>query len=158
MSARVSVAGHPLHAMLVTIPIGLWVFSLVADVVFVSTGDARWETTAYFTLGGGIVGALLAAAAGLLDFLGLHEPYERRVATMHLVLNLIIIALQGANFWLRSLPGMDGSLPISLSVLAVTTLAVSGALGGHLVHVLGVTQPHHREPEPLSDDRLHPRH
>ncbi len=29
---------------------------------------------------------------------------------MHLVLNLIIIALQGANFWLRSLPGMDGSL------------------------------------------------
>src|SRR5689334_2100197 len=98
MSSRVSIAGHPLHPMLVTIPIGLWIFSLVSDLVFVSTGDSRWETTAYFTLGGGIVGALLAALPGLLDLLGLHDARERRTGTIHLVLNLSIVAIQVVNF------------------------------------------------------------
>ena len=64
MTTCVTVGGHPLHPMLVTLPIGLWVFSLVCDFVFVSNGDTRWETTAYFTLGGGIAGALLAAIPG----------------------------------------------------------------------------------------------
>jgi uncharacterized membrane protein len=112
MSTRVSIAGHPLHAMLVTIPIGLWVFSLISDIAFMSTGDARWATTAYFTLGGGIVGALLAAVPGLLDFLGLHEPRERRVGTMHLALNLAIVAIQAVNFWLRAASDVASSLPI----------------------------------------------
>jgi uncharacterized membrane protein len=157
MSTRVSIAGHPLHAMLVTIPIGLWVFSLVCDIAFISSGDARWATTAYFTLGGGVVGALLAAVPGLLDFLGLHEPRERRVGTMHLVLNLAIVAIQAVNFWLRSESDVAASLPILISVVAIAALVVSGWLGGHLVHVLGVTQPHHGEQHPLEHDRLHPR-
>jgi uncharacterized membrane protein len=158
MSTRVSIAGHPLHAMLVTIPIGLWVFSLVSDIVFVSTGDTQWATTAYFTLGGGIVGALLAAVPGLLDFLGLHDARERRVATIHLVLNLAIVAIQAANFWLRSqaTPGA-ANLPMLISVVAIAALVVSGWLGGQLVHVLGVTQPHHGELAHQEHDRLHPR-
>lgn len=158
MSTRISIAGQPLHALLVTIPVGLWVFSLVSDVVFASTGNIFWDATAYFTLGGGMVGALLAAVPGLLDFAGLRDPYARRVATMHLVLNLSILAIQVVNFWLRSLPGENSaSLPMSLSVISVTALVVSACLGGHLVHVLGVTQPSHREREPVREDRLHPR-
>jgi uncharacterized membrane protein len=130
----------------------------VADLVFASNGDTRWETTAYFTLGGGIVGALLAAVPGLLDFLGLHEPRERRVGTIHLVLNLSIVVLQAINFWLRSQAGPGGeNLPIFISIVAVAALIVSGWLGGQLVHVLGVTQPHHGEPSTVEHDRLHPR-
>jgi uncharacterized membrane protein len=158
MSTRVSIAGHPLHAMLVTIPIGLWVFSLVSDIAFISTGDGRWESTAYFTLGGGIIGALLAAVPGLLDFLGLHEPRERRVATFHLAINLAIVVIQAVNFWLRSEGGPGGqNLPMLISVVAVAALVVSGWLGGQLVHVLGVTQPHHGEGDAIKHDRLHPR-
>lgn len=156
MSSRVSIAGHPLHAMLVTIPIGLWVFSLVSDIAVLSTGDARWESTAYFTLGGGIVGALLAAVPGLLDFLGLHEPRERRTATYHLALNLAIVVIQIVNFWLRAETGSQ-NLPVLISIVAVAALVVSGWLGGQLVHVLGVTQPHHGEPGTIEHDRLHPR-
>jgi uncharacterized membrane protein len=143
--------------MLVTIPIGLWVFSLVCDIVFASTGDGRWEITAYFTLGGGIVGALLAAVPGLLDFLGLHEPRERRVAAAHLALNLAIVAVQAVNFWLRGQVSIGPALPMLISVVAVAALVVSGWLGGQLVHVLGVTQPHHGEREMLDEKHLHPR-
>ena len=46
MTTRVTIANHPIHAMLVTIPIGLWVFSLVSDSVVAAAGDGRWEITA----------------------------------------------------------------------------------------------------------------
>jgi uncharacterized membrane protein len=157
MTTRVTIAGHPLHAMLVTIPIGLWVFSLISDIVFALTGDIRWDVTAYFTLGGGIVGALLAAVPGLLDFLGLHKAEERRIAVIHLSLNLAIVAVQVINFWIRGQTMTSGRLPMLMSVVAVAALVVSGWLGGQLVHVLGVTQPHHGEAESLDRDRLHPR-
>ena len=157
MTTRVTIANHPVHAMLVTLPIGLWVFSLVSDIVYVSTGDGRWETTAYFTLGGGIVGALLAAVPGLLDFVGLHEPRERRVGVMHMILNLAIAALQAINFWLRTQESTRPSIAVSLSIIAVAALFVSGWLGGQLVHVLGVTQPHHGEARAVDNERLHPR-
>jgi uncharacterized membrane protein len=157
MTTRVTIADHPLHPMLVTLPIGLWVFSLVCDIVFASTGDGRWETTAYFTLGGGIVGALLAAVPGLLDFVGLHDPRERKVGVAHLGLNLAIVVLQAINFWLRGEPSTAPRVPMLLSVVAVAALLVSGWLGGQLVHVLGVTQPHHGEPGVIDKEHLHPR-
>lgn len=157
MSTRVTLAGHPIHPMLVTLPIGLWVFSLVCDFVFISTGDPRWEVTAYFTLGGGIVGALLAAVPGLLDLLGMHEPRAQRVGIYHMVLNLAIVAAQAANFWLRMQDGGGDVLPRGISIVAVAALIASGWLGGHLVHVLGVTQPGTAGEAPARQDQLHPR-
>lgn len=146
MTTRASIAGHPLHPMLVNIPIGLWVFSLVCDFVYVGTDDARWAVTAYFTLGGGVIGALLAAVPGLIDLLGLHDPRAVRVGMYHLVLNLGIVALQAVNFWLRMGDGGDVAvLPRAISIVAVAALVISGWLGWHLVHIFGVTQPHSGE-------------
>ena len=158
MSTRASIAGHPVHVMLVNIPIGLWVFSLICDFAYVGTDDARWAITAYFTLGGGVIGALAAAVPGAIDLLGLRDQRAVRVGTYHLVLNLAIVAAQAVNFWLRMGDGGDVAvLPRAISIVAVATLAISGWLGWHLVHVFGVTQPndadevaahHHDEPHP----------
>jgi len=157
MTTRVTVAGHPIHAMLVTLPIGLWVFALAADIIYASTGDTRWEVTAYFCVGGGIIGALLAAIPGLVDLLGLHEGTERRTGITHMTINLLIVVLQVVNFWMRGRLDISPQTPMLLSVVAVAALFVSGWLGGQLVHVLGVTQPHHGEHHPGEADRLHPR-
>jgi uncharacterized membrane protein len=156
---RATIAGHPIHPMLVSFPIGLWVFSLVCDVVFAATGDAQWLMTAYLTLGGGIVGALLAAVPGLIDLLALHEGVERRTGVLHMVLNLAIVAVQAVNFWIRSMSEYSFTLVLGISVVAVGTLVVSGWLGGHLVHVLGVTQPHRDATGAAATpgDRLRPR-
>jgi len=157
MTTRVTIAGHPVHAMLVTIPIGLWVFTLTSDIVFALTGDYRWEATAFFTLAGGIAGALLAAVPGMFDLLGLHEPRERRVGIIHMSVNLAIVVLQIVNFTLRASFQADTNLTIALSALAVAALLVSGWLGGQLVHVFGVTQPGHASSQSPQSDRLHPR-
>jgi len=155
MSARVTIAGHPIHAMLVTIPIGLWIFTLTSDVVFTVTADSRWEATAFFPLAGGIAGALLAAVPGLFDLLGLPASRERRIGIFHMSVNLAIVAVQAINLALRATSGLDTSLTLALSALSVAALIVSGWLGGELVHVLGVTQPDAAEARSPQRERLH---
>lgn len=145
MSTRATIAGHPIHPMLVTLPIGLWIFTLTSDIVFAVTGDPGWATTAFYTLAGGLAGALLAAAPGLLDVLRLREAREQRIGILHMVLNLAIVVVQAVNFALRATAPVpaETNTTLALSALAVAALIVSGWLGGELVHVLGVTQPEH---------------
>jgi len=138
MRTPASIAGHPIHPMLVPIAIGLWIFSLVGD-LFHAGGSAQpaWTTVAYYCMGGGIAGALLAAVPGLIDLLSLPEG-PRKTAIVHMTINLTVVALYAVNFWMRSgAPGDPGRL-IWLSVIAIGLLVVSGWLGGKLVYELGV--------------------
>jgi uncharacterized membrane protein len=138
MRTPASIAGHPIHPMLVPIPIGLWVFSLVCDIVFTVGGkNPDWATVALFTMGGGIVGALLAAVPGLIDLLSLSER-PRKIALMHMSINLAVVVLYVINLWMRARgPGDPGAL-MWLSVVSLGMLAASGWLGGKLVYELGV--------------------
>ena len=64
--------GHPFHALLVTIPIGAWVASFVFDIVSVAADDAEsFGRGALWLIGIGLVGAVVAAAVGLMDLSGL---------------------------------------------------------------------------------------
>jgi uncharacterized membrane protein len=133
--------------MLVTIPIGLWVFSLVGDLIRLATGEPMWSAIAFYTLLGGEVGAIVAAVPGLIDFKYVRERFgqrARRVVTLHMALNLAAVAMVGVNLWLRT--STDAAAwPVALSAITIAVLAVSGWLGGELVHVLGVSTP--RPPE-----------
>lgn len=142
MSSPASIAGHPLHPMLVPLPIGLWVFSFVADLVALSTGGGSWPAIAFYTMLGGLVGAVLAAIPGLIDFTAVHAAPVRRVAILHLVLNLCLVILYSVNLWLRW-DLVSGRLPLLLSALGILALGFSGWLGGELVFVrrVGVASP-----------------
>ena len=101
MRTPASIARHPIHPMLVPIPIGLWIFSLVADLIHAggSTNPA-WTTVAFYCMGGGIVGALAAALPGLIDLLSL-PPGPRKTAITHMTINLTVVVLYVINFWMR---------------------------------------------------------
>jgi uncharacterized membrane protein len=124
--------------MLVTVPIGLWLFSFVCDLLFAVSGDAAWAFVAFYALAGGALGALAAAVPGFVDFLALRARRARRIAALHMGLNLALVLLVGLNLWLRWTTD-DAAWPIGLSTLMVVMLGVSGWFGGELVHVLGVT-------------------
>ena len=82
MRTPANVAGHPIHPMLITLPIGLWVFSFVCDLFFVfGSGAPVWSTVALYTMAGGIVGALAAAIPGFIDLLSLPARAKRRSST-----------------------------------------------------------------------------
>ena len=140
MRTPASIRGHPLHPILITIPIGLWVFSLVCDLIALrSPRPEVYFICSLFTMIGGIVGALIAAVPGLIDLLSLKERHLRRIALIHMALNLFIVALYVVNLWLRIDHPPSPAVPVALSVAGIVLLSVSGWLGAELVHVHGVT-------------------
>lgn len=149
MATPASVAKHPIHPMLVVFPIGLWVFSLVSDLIFVlGSGNAVWNDLAYYTMAGGLVGALLAALPGLIDFLSLAEPRVKKIGTWHMIPNLLAVALFAVSLWLRTRTAPGDSLPIALSVIGIALIGLSGWLGGEMVYVHGVAVERQREAKP----------
>src|SRR5215211_7129756 len=62
--------GHPLHPILITLPIGLFAATFLLDIVFWVSGTTAFATTATWLLGFGLLAAVAAAIAGLIDFLG----------------------------------------------------------------------------------------
>ncbi len=150
MHTPASIRNHPIHPMLVTIPIGLWIFSLACDLIGLrSVHPDLWFVVALYTMIGGILGALAAAIVGLIDLLSLRKPNLRKIALIHMTLNLVIVVLYVVNVWLRISNPTQTTGPLTLSVVAITMLLVSGWLGGELVHVHGVgVQPAARGEEP----------
>ncbi|HSC22520.1 MAG TPA: DUF2231 domain-containing protein [Casimicrobiaceae bacterium] len=134
MRTPASIAGHPIHPMLVPLPIGMWVLSLACDIVAAYAADpANWKIVALYAMVGGIIGALLAAIFGLVDLLSLPAAI-RRTALAHMGINLTVVVLFVIDAWLR----VSGSDPVWLSVIAILLLLVSGWLGGKMVYRLGV--------------------
>ena len=138
MQTPASIARHPIHPMLVPIPIGLWIFSFVCDLVHAFGGAAdAWTTVALYTMAGGIIGALLAALPGFVDLLSLPEG-PRSTAIKHMALNLTIVVLYIINFLMRWRdPANPGGL-VWLSLISLALLVISGWLGGKMVYEYGV--------------------
>ena len=139
MRTPAQIGGHPIHPMLVTIPIGLWIFSLVADLIAMRSGAAEtWHAAALYTMVGGIIGALAAALPGLIDLLSLKDPGIKSTAVKHMALNLTIVALYVINAWTRVQASVSPNASLILSVVAIAMLLVSGWLGGKMVYEAGV--------------------
>jgi len=139
MASRASVLKHPIHPMLVPFPIGLWIFSLVSDIIYgLGWGGPIWNDMAFYTMAGGIVGGLAAAVPGLVDYWSMSDPEPKKIAKMHMILNVTIVGIFIVNLWLRTTLAPDARLPLILSFLGVILLGLSGWLGGELVYVHGV--------------------
>jgi uncharacterized membrane protein len=137
MKTPASIAHHPIHPMLVSIPIGLWVFSLVCDLFYLRGGGGEvWRSVALFSLVGGLAGALVAAIPGFIDMLSL-DGYLKRVALTHMAINLLVVGLYAVNGWLRT---TDANVETTtwLSAAGIGLLLISGWLGGKMVYVHGV--------------------
>jgi uncharacterized membrane protein len=143
MSTPASVRNHPIHPMLVVFPIGLWIFSLVCDAIYhLGPHNPFWKSVAFYSMAGGILGALLAAIPGFIDYLSLTDRRVKRIATIHMALNLFVAALFIFNLGFRynAAPSSD-AVGVALSIIGIAFMAVSGWLGAALVyeHRVGVS-------------------
>lgn len=147
MASPASIGKHPIHPMLVAFPIGLWVFSLVADIIYIAGGEPTWSIVAFYTMIGGTIGGVMAAVPGFVDYFSITNSRVQKIATLHLVLNASIITLYVVDILQRARGADIAGLPIILSVVANILLVISGWLGGHMVYVHGVAV------EPQTGDR-----
>jgi uncharacterized membrane protein len=139
MSTPASIKGHPIHPMLIALPVGLWILALVCDVVYtLRPGREVWAHAALVAVGGGVVGALLAAVPGLIDLLSLTDPKVKKIGVWHMIINLAAVAVFAVNFGMRSQRAPGDAPPLILTVIGVALIGVSGWLGGAMVYVHGV--------------------
>lgn len=136
--------GHPFHPILVTVPIGAWVASLIFDVGSRIDSDPRFLTQgSEWLIAIGVLGALAAATIGFLDFFAIAPGTAAyRTALIHMSLNLLITAAYALGWWWRYAAHTDHNQvaigQIVLSAVSLATLALSGALGGKLAYHYGV--------------------
>jgi uncharacterized membrane protein len=125
--------------MLVPIAIGGFVLSFAFDLICLASGASTpWPILAYYTMVGGILGALAAAIPGLVDLMSLPPGPIKKTALTHMGVNLTVVALYVCNAFLRHGNPQDLKLPMILSAVAVLMLLFSGWLGGKMVFEAGV--------------------
>ena len=141
MATLARINGHPVHPMLVSFPIALFIAAFLCDIARIVTGTSSpYWTLAYYSIGGGLVGALLAALPGFFDYLSLARSEVKRLGSWHMIANSGVVILFLINFYLRrpsgsAATGGGKALPVVLSSLGVALLGISGWLGGELVYV-----------------------
>src|SRR5581483_2716107 len=125
MRSKVAIAGHPLHPMLVPLPIGLLFGAVVADFAYLLTDkDTMWYDIAFWALIGGVVTALIAAVAGFAEFWLMARHMDgREMAIAHMVMNLTVVALFTVSIILRlnnnALDGASFGAAFALSLVGI---------------------------------------
>ena len=158
MASRASIGGHPIHPMLIPFPIGLLVFSFIADLIYLWRGNPMWrDYIAFYTMLGGILGGAAAAIPGLIDWATLTDRAAVKVANWHARVNITTLVIFIASFYLRTtggaawIPNMP-MLPFILSILGIIGLSIAGWLGGQLVFAHGVAVEAKAEPTPAKPE------
>jgi uncharacterized membrane protein len=133
-----AVAGHPVHPMVVPIPIGLLTAAVASDIAYAVTRDGFWARASRWLLRGGIVGGLVAGSIGLIDFSTIRSA-RTPGGVGHASGNVAILALSAVSLVIRR--GSPRHVPLAamaLSALAGAMLAVTGWLGGELSYRNGI--------------------
>ena len=120
--------GHPLHPLMVTVPIGAFVGTAVLDLVPGNRDAARTLT------GLGLAAVAPTALLGLADYSDLDER-QRRVGIAHATMNTVAAALFTGSYLSRARGAHTRGTV--LSALGLTVLSAGGALGGHLSYAQG---------------------
>ena len=141
MESRAKLFGHPIHPMLIVIPLGAFIAAVLFDAVALWQGSLTWAQVGYWNIALGIVGGLLAAVFGLIDWLAIPSGTRaKRIGLLHGASNVVVVALF-AFVWLtrRAAPDVTPtSLLFGVELVALALGSVAGWLGGELVDRLGV--------------------
>src|SRR5512140_1174637 len=135
MESKAKLAGHPIHPMLIVFPLGLLATSFIFDIIRMAAGAGALGIASYWMIAAGVVGGLVAAVFGLVDWLAIPRGTRAwRIGAFHGAGNVVVVALFAASWFLRrGDPVHAGSGPFILSLVAVLLALVTGWLGGELV-------------------------
>src|SRR5688500_4750097 len=124
MESRAKLLGHPIHPMLIVLPLGLFISAVVFDAVYLWRGSATFATVAFWNIAGGIVGGLAAAVFGLIDWLAIPGGTRaKRIGLLHGGANVVVV-LMFAFVWLARGEVPDTAPNTTLFLLEIVALGL----------------------------------
>ncbi|MFL5642831.1 MAG: DUF2231 domain-containing protein [Chloroflexota bacterium] len=141
MESRTKLLGHPIHPMLIVLPLGLLAMAVVFDIIYLVGGDETFANVAFWDITAGIIGGLAAAVFGFIDWLAIpKDTRARRIGLVHGTGNFVIVLLFIVSWLLRV---SDHSyapnlLPFLLGLVGVGMALGTAWLGGELVYRMRV--------------------
>lgn len=140
MESRVKMFGHAIHPILIVFPLGLLSAAVIFDVIYLVWGSGVMATVAFWMMTAGIIGGLLAAPFGFIDWLSIpNGTRAKTIGATHGITNVLVLLLFVGSWGMRSdLPERPEMLASILSLIGFGLAAVGGWLGGELVERLGV--------------------
>ena len=141
MEAKAKLLGHPIHQMVIVLPLGLLIAAWLADIALFLTGRAVLAEVAYWNTIGGIATGLFAAIFGFIDWLGVPmNTRAKRIGLWHASFNVLMLLLFIGSLLIRH--NIAGHIPNALAFICATIAigigSISGWLGGELVNRLGI--------------------
>ena len=140
MESKAKALGHPVHPMIIVFPLGLLGTAVVFDIIALIQHSYSWYRINFWMIAAGIVGGLVAAAFGLVDWFEIPAGTRaKRLGFYHAVLNTVVVLLFVASWFLRQ--GNDevpSAAALVLSFAGALISVVGAWLGGELVYRLGV--------------------
>ena len=140
MEAKAKLFGHSIHQMLIVFPLGLLGMGVVFDVVFMTLQDQLFAAVAYWMIVAGLVGGLLAAPFGLIDWLSIPAGSRARsVGAAHGIGNVVVVVLfLGSVLLRRDDMAVPPAAAYVCSFLGLLLALFTGWLGGELVARFGI--------------------
>ncbi len=141
MESKAKLFGHAIHPILIVYPLGLLSTAVVFDIIYLVTANPTWATVSFWMIAAGVVGGLMAAAFGLVDYINIpNGTRAKRIGLLHGLTNVGVVALFAISWLLRYgvTPEPPPTLAFVLSFVGVGAALLGGWLGGELVERLGV--------------------
>ena len=140
LGSTAQIAKHPIHPMLVPFPIVCFVGTLITDIAYYATANMIWADFSAWLVTVGVIMGVLAAIAGLIDFLGNRLIRAQRPAWPHVLGNILVLVLATFNVFVHGRDAWTSVVPtgLILSAIVVLILPVTGWLGWSMVYRHGV--------------------
>lgn len=144
--------GHPLHPLLVHLPIGLLVMSWILDLFNLPTVGREpslpLDKCAMYMIGLGLIGMIIASIPGLVDYTVIRADSPAKwKGWVHLWMNALSFLCFAGSFVVRwSYPNLLGPplVPMAMSTFGVGFLGYGGYLGGQMIYEDGIAVGRHR--------------
>jgi uncharacterized membrane protein len=141
MESHAKLFGHPIHPMLIVVPLGLFIGAVIFDAIYLWRGISTLASVGFWNIAAGVAGGLLAAVFGLIDWLAIPAGTRaKRIGLWHACSNVLAILVFAAVLWMRNGAQTRATTLglFTIEVIALLIGAVGGWLGGELVDRLGV--------------------
>jgi uncharacterized membrane protein len=141
MESRVKLFGHPIHPMLIVFPAGSFIAAVIFDILYLIFGNPVFPAVSFYIIALGVIGGLLAAVFGFIDWSALPgNSRARSIGLWHGLGNFVIVVLFAVSWLLRrgTVNFVPGSFALILSFAGIVLALITLWIGGELVYRLGV--------------------